>query len=491
MNIAQQRAHFSIFIFLSNTEANATTKLHLASSGYDAYLFSDQEILIDRIKTTTPHVLVFEAEALLSPLSEFVEIVLKSNSEIQFVFVGPVSQSEAIAEYKEFNFSEFVPFGDFLETRILWAVDKTCEALYLTYMNEKLVEEKLFYTKEQKNLLTRIVDLQAKTEDQSSSTATQIIKRCHSGQSKDEVIQIFLEQISCFSIFFRFLPTVQTFVATAAKGLEIDAIKGIGARLTEEELKNLDITLEQGLLPKNIDDFMRNVLKVEKYFLRKIQPHKTLEAVAVFWKPEMISFAGMENCFAIFHLIYQNLHFLKRAELSDINDPVTELYNQIFFQKKIKEEVSRGQRLKLPVSLVLLSIDHFSDIEKSLGKNNRDLILKSIASIIQKTSRINDLSFRSDENEMALLLPHCQKKGATVRAERLRRLIETHSFTVNGLRVSVSAGISEYPSLCSSANSLESSARQALNYILIKEGNKVCLYSPPEDFKPDYEVSSV
>ena len=143
----------------------------------------------------------------------------------------------------------------------------------------------------------------------------------------------------------------------------------------------------------------------------------------------------------------------------------------------------------MPVSLALLSIDRFSEIEKSLGINNRNLILKSIASIITKTSRVNDFSFRTNENELALLLPHCQKKGAIIRAERLRRLIETHSFTVNGLKISVSAGVSEYPSLCSSANELEASARHALNYISSKEGNKVCLYSPPQDFIPAYEVN--
>ena len=304
MKIAQQRPRFSVFILLSDPETNAATKLYLSTKGYDAYLFSDQDLLIDRMGVATPHVLVFEADALMTPLSDFVEAVLKLNSEIQFVFLGPVSQSEAISEYQEYNFSEFVPHGDCLEARILWAVDKTCEALYLTYMNEKLVEEKLSETKEHNRLLTQISDLQAKINDQSSDSVSRLINRCHPGLSKEELIQVFIEHISCYAVFFRFLPTVQTFIATAAKGLELDAIKGVETRLTEEEFKNLDHNLGQGNLPKNIESFMKTVVKVDKYFVRKIQPHKTLEAFFIFWQPDMVNFSRIENSFSVFKLVY-------------------------------------------------------------------------------------------------------------------------------------------------------------------------------------------
>ena len=79
MKIAQQRPRFSVFILLSDPETNAATKLYLSTKGYDAYLFSDQDLLIDRMGVATPHVLDFEADALMTPLSDFVEAVLKLN----------------------------------------------------------------------------------------------------------------------------------------------------------------------------------------------------------------------------------------------------------------------------------------------------------------------------------------------------------------------------------------------------------------------------
>jgi PleD family two-component response regulator len=73
----------------------------------------------------------------------------------------------------------------------------------------------------------------------------------------------------------------------------------------------------------------------------------------------------------------------------------------------------------------------------------------------------------------------------------LRRTIENHSFSMSGQKITVSCGVSEYPTLSSSAADLEASASQALQFIIEKGGNKVCLYKPIQDFKPDFEVPSI
>lgn len=282
MSRREQRAGFSVFIFLADTEAGSAAKLHLASQNYEAFLFADQDTVLDRVKQAAPHVLVFAAEALMSPLSEFVERILEINSEIQFVFVGPVGQSDAIAEYRDYNFSEFVPAGEYLETRILWAVDKVCEILYLTYVNEKLLSEKEALLLKQKESQVLLASVQSTAAQRTTGSVVDFVNRYKAVQSKEDTLQIFLSQVSCQAIFFRFLPTVQTFVATTAKGIDIESIKGVGARLTEEEFRGLSETLGQGALPKTLDDFMRLVLKSGKYFVQKVQPHKTLEGVFVF-----------------------------------------------------------------------------------------------------------------------------------------------------------------------------------------------------------------
>ncbi|MBY0451446.1 MAG: GGDEF domain-containing protein, partial [Bdellovibrionaceae bacterium] len=81
-------------------------------------------------------------------------------------------------------------------------------------------------------------------------------------------------------------------------------------------------------------------------------------------------------------------------------------------------------------------------------------------------------------------------KGAALRAERLRQSLKTESFPQAGLVITVSQGISEYPSLTKSADNLEDSAHKTLEFILTKGGDKICIYKAPSDHKPDFQVNT-
>lgn len=60
----------------------------------------------------------------------------------------------------------------------------------------------------------------------------------------------------------------------------------------------------------------------------------------------------------------------------------------------------------------------------------------------------------------------------------------------NGMKVSVSLGVSEYPSLCDSARTLDETATKALLHIVDKGGNKICLYKAPDSHRPEFEVAA-
>jgi diguanylate cyclase (GGDEF)-like protein len=125
-----------------------------------------------------------------------------------------------------------------------------------------------------------------------------------------------------------------------------------------------------------------------------------------------------------------------------------------------------------------------------LGETVRDELLKSVGTIISKTSRTNDVTCRTAANEIAMILPHCSRKGAALRAERIRRIIEGTSFIDNGMKLSISLGISEYPTLCDSAKTLDETASKALLHIADKGGNKICLFKASESHQPEYEVAA-
>jgi diguanylate cyclase (GGDEF)-like protein len=218
-----------------------------------------------------------------------------------------------------------------------------------------------------------------------------------------------------------------------------------------------------------------------------------VEGVFVFWsetaKDQELDFLDEE--FFVFANHYRILHLAKKVDSLDLEDALTGLFNREQYHRKLDEEIARARRLKNAVSIVKMSIDHLMEHEQSQGMSYKDSLVRSVAHLIRKTSRINDAACRTGENEFTLVLPHCPRKGAAIRGERLRRMVEAHDFAAQGLRVTLSLGVSEYPTLSKSVSELDRSALDALKFIAERSGNKVCMFRAPDGFRPDYDVVPV
>ena len=498
------RSKFSIFLFLEDLNQGTDLRGHLAVSGYEVFMFRDQDTILDRVKQAAPHLVVFEIEALQTPLSEFVEAVLEANPEIQFLPLVEPGQAAGLHDYRDFNFAGVVTRGDERDLRLLWQVDQVCSELYFQYQNEQLLDQQMGLRKqidvldqEMANLREQNTQIQS-VEPFSAGREVQLFERAN---SKEEILDIFLKQLEqkCLrrnqrlqAIVLKFLPTVQSFVATQALGLELDKLKGIGARLEKEESDDLLGFLHSGKFPAQLIQLVQQGLKVPSFVGKALLLPETVEALFVFWTVDgRLQPADFENEYVIFQLMYQNLHLARRLKEADTRDPITELESRDFYLKKLDEEIARARRLQKAVAVVKISIDHLHEIEQAFGQGTRNAVLRTVAALVRRTSRLNDYSCRTDENELTMLLPHCVRKGAAIRAERIRRMIENHSFNLSGHRVTLSCGISEYPSLCNSGEELEKTALQALHFIQEKGGNKVCLFRARQNFKPDFDVPPI
>tara|TARA_B100000315_G_scaffold141460_1_gene130509 strand:- start:6274 stop:7542 length:1269 start_codon:yes stop_codon:yes gene_type:complete len=112
-------------------------------------------------------------------------------------------------------------------------------------------------------------------------------------------------------------------------------------------------------------------------------------------------------------------------------DELTEINSRRSYEERFDLEIKRMKRNKSPLFLLLSDIDDFKKINDIYGHDTGDTILKAVAQALKNSIRGIDFIARWGGEEFVVLCPETNKKGAINVAEKLRKTIETHKFTVN------------------------------------------------------------
>jgi diguanylate cyclase (GGDEF)-like protein len=516
MQIEQQRSQFSIYIFSNPQRVGPGLKNHFEEIGYDSTYASSLQVLLSYIDDKTPHLVILDLESVGEGLTTFVSAILEKSSEILISIVATAEDFNALQSFRDFGLSNVLVEGESFYERAAWLVDKDCEALYYRYQNEEIFTQLQDFKKqnekiqiENENLISKVNEqdeifrfiAEEKKEKESQNTPKIIsqLSQYSIADSKDAILQSFMNfagegEPSLKGIYFKFLSTAQTLLATHSLGLPVESIQGLGVKMEVAEFSKFEECVWKGEIPQSLKLILKEVFYVGDVEIKILKGlNNLIDGIFVYWPP-VDSFQIAES-WAILSLYYRNYNLEKRMSKIEIYDTETELNNRNFYFESLQAEVVRARRIEKPVSVVRLRLDQFQNIKKSLGENRFKLVMNYLATILQKTSRVNDFSCRLNESDIGLILPHCSRKGAAIRAERLRRtfeqLIQAQMGGLISMPVTMSAGVSEYPSLSSSAQTLDESALAALNHIIEKSGNKVCLYKATHEFKPDFHVAII
>jgi len=135
---------------------------------------------------------------------------------------------------------------------------------------------------------------------------------------------------------------------------------------------------------------------------------------------------------------------LERAERGE-RDPLTGLLTRQFFDERLTQMVEEAEQLEIPITLIMLDLDHFKQVNDNHGHPVGDVVLQRVALTLLAAVRTRDPAVRMGGEEMAVFLPHTPMIEGYYVAERLRRDIEGLSFDdkVPGLRVTASLGVAE------------------------------------------------
>jgi diguanylate cyclase (GGDEF)-like protein len=127
------------------------------------------------------------------------------------------------------------------------------------------------------------------------------------------------------------------------------------------------------------------------------------------------------------------------------NDPLTEVYNRVKFNKVLEGMIYRANRYYLNFSIILLDIDHFKSINDEYGHNIGDKVLVELARLVKTVLRESDVFARWGGEEFVIIAESTNLKEASQLASKLRRIVAEYPFKEIG-NVTCSFGVTEFKS---------------------------------------------
>lgn len=187
------------------------------------------------------------------------------------------------------------------------------------------------------------------------------------------------------------------------------------------------------------------------------------------WIPVVLPIVAIVVAFALSYLakyLIKSRDFEHQYKLATI-DGLTELYNHRYFQEVLRNQLEIAKRYDQPLSLIIVDIDFFKKFNDTYGHQAGDAVLRQVATILKKNSRVTDFVCRYGGEEMSIILPNTNSEEALFNANRLNKAIAEADFQVNSTtsaKVTISVGVATYPNIGETPEEIIECADKGLYY---------------------------
>ncbi|HMX75131.1 MAG TPA: diguanylate cyclase [Anaerolineales bacterium] len=138
-----------------------------------------------------------------------------------------------------------------------------------------------------------------------------------------------------------------------------------------------------------------------------------------------------------------------RVQLQDqaIRDSLTGVFNRRFLAEALEREIAKANREDMPISIVMMDVDHFKSFNDTYGHKCGDAVLRDLAGFLTKNSRHGDIVCRYGGEEFVILMPEASFQNAFERAQSWQQAYasKTIEYEDKALKVTFSAGVASYP----------------------------------------------
>jgi two-component system, cell cycle response regulator len=184
--------------------------------------------------------------------------------------------------------------------------------------------------------------------------------------------------------------------------------------------------------------------------------------------------------------ILTSLHLLAEAEKQSMTDMLTGLYNRRSMEQLMQREVALAERHGHALSVVMIDMDSFKQINDSHGHAAGDYLLKAFADCVRITLRRTDLAFRFGGDEFLIALPQTPIAQAQQVVQKLRQAFASVDFSdaIAHLEAhpTLSIGVAERSKSMNllTLSALLGAADAALYDAKNSNRNCICVYQPPK-----------
>lgn len=504
MKIDEVRTSFTAYLIASDMSRLEGIAESMRMAGYMAAAFTELTSAFSEFPSNPPHFLLFDALESQFNLKKAIRQVAAQLPESHVFVVAPSeSRGQVIALY-DVGVYDIIYTPVASEKELLRALDRAAERDYLMYLNERLAQ----------GAKSAGATESAPEEDDvvsdsplSAGGVREILmpdtRQLHglrellNQKTADECIHTFMQSVSgilgsCGAVYFKFFNNRRILMAMKSCHLPEADLSGLGVNFNESATGFRTAQLREPKKIPELNQMIAEVFSVNDYLALTVESLAGIQGIVVFLHPqvEKVHMGWLEDWKLFLHKALDLLESEKRLHTMTVKDPSTDLLNRQNFLSHLHKEINRARRTQTPVALALLSLDQYERILSEVGHEEAQTVMRMAARIFEKHSRINDVLGRTGPNEFGLVLPHTGKDGAIVKLERLRRMIESADFSKvikDFPQITISVGVSEYPSFVRDTEELVNSADEALAQVR-KVGNKTCVTTAPEGFTPDFKI---
>ena len=136
-------------------------------------------------------------------------------------------------------------------------------------------------------------------------------------------------------------------------------------------------------------------------------------------------------------------HLVRLAELRSmaVRDGLTRCFNHKYFKMRLEQETARALRYEEPLTIAMLDVDHFKQVNDRHGHPTGDEVLRHLANVVMATVRSTDVVARYGGEEFGLLFVQSGLPEASIIANRIRERVAMSVFSAEEISVSISVSI--------------------------------------------------